>query len=191
MMDHNVLKDEISSANRYRKLQDLRMTIGGLRRKLPLSISSELEARVTEKLRTFDYPICSVANIRIVFSNGLSKEMEPDECQKAMARGMKLSDYIFSRYVSSKDFEIDSSDSIGSRNLGVFSDTVNKPNPDEVNFTPLSPEELRERLDFLAKKIDSLERLETIYAENIPKMARDVNDLTEKMDKILRKIMRG
>ena len=95
MMGHNVLKDKISAASRYRKLQDLKLAINSLKRKAPLSISSELEARVTEKLRTFDYPICSVAKIKIIFSNGLSKELEPDDCQKAMAKGMKLSDYFF------------------------------------------------------------------------------------------------
>ena len=165
MMDHNILKDEISSANRYRKLQDLKLTINGLRRRFSLSISSELEARISEKIRTFDYPICSVASVRIVFSNGLSKEMEPDECQKAMARGMKLSDYIFSRYISARDFEIDSSNTMGSRNLGVFSDSVQEEKEMEAELTPLSPKELKERIDFLMKKVDSLERMESIFAE--------------------------
>ena len=191
MMDHNVLKDEISFSTRYRKLQDLKLTIDGMRRKLPLSISAELEARVVEKLRTFDYPICSVATIKVIFSNGLSKELEPDECQKAMARGMKLSDYLFSRYISARDFEIDSSETIGSRNFGVFSDSAEKQDSLDTDLTPLSSPELRERIDFLMKKVEALERLETIYAENIPKMARDMNDMKENVDRILKKIMKS
>ncbi len=188
-MDHNLFREEISSSNRYRKLRDLKITITGQKRKLPLSISTELEARVTEKLRTFDYPICNVAKIKIIFSNGLSKIMEPDECQKAMARGMKLSDYIFSRYVSAKDFEIEASEIIGTRNFGIFSDSAENPVKTDSGLTPLSDSELRERIDFLVRKVESLERLETIYAENIPRMARDMNDLREKMDVIYRRLV--
>ena len=189
MMDHNVLRDEISVANRYRQLQDLKLTITGQRRKLPISISTELEARLSEKLRTFDYPICNAAKVKIIFSNGLSKDMDPDECQKAMGRGMKLSDYIFSRYISAKDFEILASDTIGTRNLGIYSDSTEEPTTSYSNLTPLSDTELRERIDFLVKKVESLEKLETIYAENIPKMARDVNDMKEKIDKIYKRIL--
>ena len=189
MMDHNVLRDEISAASRYRKLQDLKLTIEGLKRKLPLSIAAELEARVTEKLRTFDYPICSVARIKIIFSNGLSKYLDQDECQKAMARGMKLSDYLFSRYISVKDFEISSSEILGSRNFGIYSEPSKVFASQNEEFTPLSSEELRERLDFLSKRVESLERVGTIYAENIPKLARDMNDLKEKVDKIYRKVI--
>ena len=140
-MDHNILQDEISSTSRYRRLQDLKLTISGLRRKLPLSISSELEARVTEKLRTFDYPICNIAQVKIIFSNGLSRDLEPDECQKAMARGMKLSDYIFSRYFSAKDFEILASETIGTRNLEIYSDSTEEPTTSYSNLTPLSDTE--------------------------------------------------
>ncbi len=152
MMDHNVLKDEITSANRYRRLQDLRLTIGGLKRKFPLSISSELEARVTEKLRTFDYPICSIASVRIIFSNGLSKDLEPDECQKAMARGMKLSDYIFSRYISARDFEIGSTEILGSRNFGVYSDEIGRDSDTSVSLTAMTSSELKEKVDFPSEK---------------------------------------
>ena len=189
MMDHNVLKDEVSSSSRYRKLQDLKLTINGLRRKLPISITTELEARVTEKLRTFDYPICSVAKVKIIFSNGLSKDLDPDECMKAMAMGRKLSDYIFSRYVSARDFEIDSSEILGSRNFGVYSDSSEK-EVGMVELTPLSNAELRERVDFLMKKVDNLEKIGAIYAENIPKIARDVNDLKKKLDEIHRKLLK-
>ena len=96
MMEHNVLMDKISAARRYRKLQDLKLTIDGLKRKFPLRIATELEARATEKLRNFDYPICTVARIKIIFSDGLSKYLDQDGCQKTMVQGMKLSDYLFS-----------------------------------------------------------------------------------------------
>ncbi len=191
MVDHNVLKEEISSSKRYRKLLDLKLTISGLRKKLPISISTELEGRIIEKIRTFDYPICSVATIKVIFTNGLSKALEPDECHYAMARGMKLSDYIFSHYASARDFQIESSELVGIRS-GFMADEESAAESKENNeFSPLNPYALTERLNFILKKVDSLERLEAIYAENIPKMARDVNDLKDKVDKIYKKVSKS
>ena len=56
-------------------------------------------------------------------------------------------------------------------------------------LTSLSNGELRERVDFMMKKVEGLERISAIYAENIPKLARDMNDLKEKVDKIYRKVI--
>lgn len=179
-----MLKGEISSASRYRKLQDLSYTISGLKRKLPISISLELQGRITEKIRTFNYPICSLAKIRVIFSNGLSKELEPEECVSAQARGLKLSDYIFSHYVSARDFEIEASNTMGSSKMGYLAEESDRKYEADPSFTPLSNYELRERIDFLLKRVENLERLETVFAENLPKIARDVNDLKDKMDKI-------
>ena len=181
-------RHNLSVVRIYEELRKKEHFEGLLKRKLPLSIATELEARVTEKLRTFDYPICSVARIKIIFSNGLSKYLDQDECQKAMARGMKLSDYLFSRYISVKDFEIFSSEILGSRNFGIYSDSSEKEISME-ELTPLTNGELRERVDFMMKKVEGLERISAIYAENIPKLARDMNDLKEKVDKIYRKVI--
>ena len=188
MVDHNVLKDDIVSASRYIKLLDLRNTISGLKRKLPTSITLELEGRITEKLRTFDYPICSVSKIRVIFTNGLSKELEPDECVYAQSQGLKLSNYIFSHYVSAKDFEIESVNTIGSANMGYLTEEHEKKFNVEMSFTPMSNSDLRERVDFLMKRVENLERIETVFAENLPKMARDMNDLKDKVDKIYKVI---
>lgn len=190
MMDHNVLRDEIFSANRYRKLQDLKLSISGLKMKVPLSISAELEGRILEKIRTFDYPMCTSARIKVIFSNGLSRELEPDECHYAMSRGMKLSDYIFSHYVSARDFEIESPEILGTKNFGVFSDQAEPEVNDSIDFTSMAPAALRERVDFLLKKVENLEKIESIYAESLPKMARDMNELKEKVDKIYKRVVR-
>lgn len=188
MVDHNVLKDEISEATRFRKLQDLKSTISGLKRKLPLSISMELEGRVIEKMRTFNYPICSVATIRVIFSNGLSKALEPEECIYAQARGMKLSTYIFSHYVSARDFEIQEIKPLGSTNMGYLTEDEDKKYESDPSFTPLSNYELRERVDFLLKRVENLERMEMVFAENLPKMARDMGDMKDKLDRIYKAI---
>lgn len=189
MVDHNVLKDEISSATRYRKLQDIRASIPAYKRRVPLTISAELEGRVNEKLMTFDYPICSAARIRVIFTNGLSKPLDPEECHYAMSRGMKLSDYIFSRYISARDFEIEDSNVIGTRSLGIYSETAKEELTPRRSFTELTPGELRERIEFLMKKVETIERIGNIYAQNIPKMARDVNDMKAKMDLIYKKVI--
>lgn len=188
MVDHNAIKEEISSSRRYRKLLDLRLTISGLRKKLPISISTELEGRILEKIRTFDYPICSVATVKVIFSNGLSKALEPEECHSAMARGMKLSDYIFSHYASARDFSIESSEFVGTRSGLMIADEPPEKAELKNEFTPLNPYALTERLNFILKKVDSLEKMEAIYAENIPKIARDMNDLKDKVDKIYKKV---
>ena len=56
-------------------------------------------------------------------------------------------------------------------------------------FTTLTSTELNERVEFLMKKVEGLERISAIYAENMPKMARDMNDLKEKVDKIYKKVI--
>lgn len=188
MADHNVLKDEIVSASRYIKLLDLRSTISGLKRKLPISISMELEGRVTEKLRTFDYPICNASKIKVIFSNGLSKELDPEECVYAQTNGLKLSNYIFSHYVSAKDFEIEAANRIGSYNVGYLTEEADKKYDVNASFTPLSNSELSEKIGFLMKRVENLERIETVFAENLPKMARDMHDLKDKVDKIYKVI---
>lgn len=189
MMDHNILKEEIVGANRYLKLQDLRVTISGLKRGLPISISTELNGRITEKLRTFDYPICSVAKVRVIFTNGLSKDLDPEECNYAMSRGMKLSDYIFSHYPSARDFEIEPTSYLGSRNQGVYTDGFDEDPYVRKTSTPISNAALDEKLDFLLQRVENLERLETVYAENIPKLTRDVNDIKDKLDWLYRRIL--
>lgn len=188
MVDHNVLKEEISTTNRYRKLLDLKLTISGYRKQLPISISTELEGRILEKLRTFDYPICSLASVKVIFTNGLSKELEPEECHHAMSRGMKLSDYIFSHYASARDYVIESSEFVGTRSGFIATVESEGETNGKSEFTPLNTYALAERMNFLLKKVDSLEKMEAIYAENIPKMARDMNDLKDKVDKIYRKV---
>ena len=188
MMDHNALRDEISSAKRYRKLQELKVSINSLARKVPLSISAELEGRLTEKFRAFDYPMCNVTDVKVIFSNGLSKVLDRDECHYAMSRGMKLSDYIFSRYVSARDFELDSAEFSGSTNFGIFSDVAIKEKDErEFNSTGLKSE-LERKVDSLMDSISKIEKYHTVFAENIPKMARDINDLKERLDSLQKKL---
>ncbi len=58
------------------------------------------------------------------------------------------------------------------------------------DFTVLSPAALRERVDFLLRKVENLERIEKIYTENMPKIVRDMNDIKDKVEKIYRVVVR-
>ncbi len=72
-----------------------------------------------------------------------------------MARGMKLSDCVFPKYISAKDFEIGSLDFVGSRNLGIYSDlTITYDR--EQTFTTMISTELSERVEFLIKRVEGL-----------------------------------
>ena len=189
-MDHNVLRDEISSARRYRELKNLELSIYGLRNKLPVSLYTELGGRIKEKVLAFEYPDCNSSKVSVIFSNGLKNTLEQEECHKAMSRGIKLSDYIFSHYVSVRDFEIEDEKALTKFAENKKNILVDGTQEVENSFTSMSPAALRERMDYLLKKVENLERVETIYAENIPKMARDMNEMKDKIDKLIKTMIR-
>ena len=188
-MDHNVFREEISSARRYRELKNIEMSILGIRNKIPISLFTELSGRVREKIMGFEFPACNASRSSIIYSNGLKKTMEKEECHIAMSRCLKLSDYIFSHYVSARDYEIADENIMDKYRkedtpaLATEQKEFNQP------FTTLSPDALRERVDYLLKKVDNLEKIERIYSENIPKIARDMEDLKDKVDKIYRRVV--
>ena len=168
-MDHNVFREEISSAQRYRELKNVEMSILGIRNKTPVSLFTELSGRVREKIMGFEFPECNASRISIIYSNGLKKTMEKEECHIAMSRGLKLSDYIFSHYVSARDYEIEDENIMDKYKR---EDTPDSPIEQKIfkqPFTTLSPEALRERVDYLLKKVDNLEKIERIYSENTQK----------------------
>ena len=188
-MDHNVFREEISSARRYRELKNLEMSILGIKNKIPISLYTELSGRIKEKIMSFEYPECNAAKISIVYSNGLRKEIEKEECHIAMSRGLKLSDYIFSHYVSARDYEIEDANIKENYKIDERPVIAIKHKEYSSSFTTLGPEALRERVDYLLKKVDNLEKIEKIYSESIPKIARDMEDLKGKVDKIFKKIV--
>ena len=188
-MDHNVIKEEISSAKRYRELKNLEMSILGIRNKIPISLFTELNGRIKERIMGFEFPECNTSRIFIIYSNGLMKTMETEECHTAMSRGSKLSDYIFSHYVSAKDYEIEDERTLDKYKKGENASLPSTQNNSEKSFTTLSPEALRERVEYLLKKVDNLEKIGKIYSENIPKIARDMEDLKDMVDGIYRRVV--
>ena len=73
MVDYNVLRSEISSARRYRKLRNLELSTSGLRHSFPVSLYSELTGRIRGKIMSFEYPECNISIIRVIYSNDLLK----------------------------------------------------------------------------------------------------------------------
>lgn len=188
MADHNTLREKLSATNRYKRLVELRREVQSSRGSMPFSIYAELENRVDEKIRTFDYPVCNQAKITVLFSNGLSMELEPDECESAMKTDMRLSSYIFSKYPSAVDFNINTEEL-----LGTFRENKREPveeGSENVRSTPLpsrsDPKDLQIKVDLLVMKID---RLEKMYNETIPKITKGIDELKEKMDFLYKKMI--
>ena len=185
MVDHNVLRSEISSARRYRELKNLELSISGLKHSLPVSLYTELSGRIREKIMGIEYPDCNTSSFRVIYSNGLSRPLDSEECHVAMSRGIKLSDYVFSHYVSSRDIEVEDA-TIRSK---IDNTAIEKKDAWET-FTDLSPAALRERVDFLMRKVENLEKIGKIYADNIPKMIREIDDIRYKVEKIYKVVVR-
>ncbi len=188
MADHNMLREKLSATNRYMRLVDLRREVQSSRGTMPFSIYAELENRVDEKIRTFDYPMCDQARITILFSNGLAMELEPDECISAMKTEMRLSSYIFSKYPSAVDYNIDTVGVVGT--YGRKNVDKEGAKEEQVRSSPLRDmsdgRSLQTKVDLLVTKID---RLEKMYNETIPKITRGLDDLKEKMDFLYKKMI--
>lgn len=183
-----MLREKLAATNRYRRLVDLRREVQSSRGSMPFSIYAELENRVDEKIRTLDYPMCDRARITVLFSNGPAMELDHDECQSAMKAEMRLSSYIFNKYPSAVDFNIETDELVGTfgksrgdgdqaRDAGAGSSLLHQ---NDENMS------LQTKVDFLVTKID---RLEKVYNETIPKITKGIDDLKEKMDYLYRKMI--
>ena len=183
-----MLREKLSATNRYRRLVDLRREVQSSRGSMPFSIYAELENRVDEKIRTFDYPMCDRARITILFSNGLAMELEPEECVSAMKTEMRLSSYIFSKYPSAVDYNIETDVLMGT--YGRKTAESEERNEEPVRSSPLHErvdgKSLQTKVDLLVTKID---RLEKMYNETIPKITKGIDDLKEKMDFLYKKMI--
>lgn len=192
MADHNTLRQKLSATNRYRRLIDLRRDVQSSRGTMPFSIYAELENRVDEKIRTFDYPMCDRAKISILFSNGLTIELDREECVSAMNADMKLSTYIFNKYPSAIDYNIDMSLLLGNYSKEIpespkeQEETATEPVRGLPESTPVEGASLQKRVDLLVSKIDRLERM---YNETIPKISEGIEELKIKMDYLYRKMI--
>lgn len=186
MVDHNQLREKLNSTNRYKRLVDLRREVQGSRGSIPFSLYADLENRIDEKIRNFDYPMCNQAKITIMFSNGLAMELDPDECVSAMKTDMRLSSYIFSKYPSAVDFNIEGDLISGTYTKG-FRAIDDASNDQRTDRTPsIRQEDVQERVNHLMEKVDKLEKM---YNETIPKISKGMEELKLKMDFLYKKLI--
>lgn len=186
MVDHNALRVRLDSTNSYRQLSSVRGEIVRSKGQLPFSIYADLLNRTDEKIRTFDYPMCANAKIKLIFSNGLTKEMSKDECLSALAKENSLSSYIFTKYPSTSDYTLDMVDMTGT--MGKEGASTK---PEEKESTPVPPAtapppppepgstKLEEEVRSLSDRVDKMEKT---FNEELPKINRKMTDLEVKMD---------
>lgn len=187
MADHNQLKEKLSATNRYRRLIDLRREVQSSRGSIPFSVYADLENRIDEKIKNLDYPMCEKSKITILFSNGLAMELDSDECVSAMKSDMRLSSYIFSKYPSAVDFDVDADAFVG-----TFQKTDREDRSSRKDKTARAKDEsaysgdVQERVDHLIDKVDQLEKM---YNETIPKISKGMEELKAKMDFLYKKLL--
>lgn len=177
----------MTATSRYRRLIDLRREVQSSRGSLPFSVYADLENRVDEKIRGFDYPLCGKTKITLMFSNGLAMELDSDECVSAMKSDMRLSSYIFSKYPSAVDFNIENDAMAGTYSKNA---AEGKSGPEASGIaqahSPSYQGDVQERVDHLMDKVDQLEKM---YNETIPKISMGMEELKAKMDFLYKKLI--
>ena len=184
MADHNDLRIRLETNNSYRQLTSLRGEILRSKGQLPFSIYADILNRADEKLRTFDYPMCSTAKITIQFSNGLNTEMKTEECIAALGDDGTLSHFIFTRYPSATDYRMDMIDLTGTMSKAPPETEKKEMESDKDPFKPSSPEptpnpKIEDEVKHLSTRVDNLEKT---FNEEIPKISKKMNDIEVKMD---------
>lgn len=192
MEDHNSIRTQIDRTNRYNDLTKLREKIWSLSGKYPFSIYVNLRGRIEEKIKSFDYPMCDQAHIRIHFDDNSQKDMEPSECKLALDEGLRLSEYVFNNYKNATDFEILPSDFFGTYNKDIVEkDSIKEflgngfnntgPNDDHKRI-----EVLQDRVEYLIRLIDHMNR---VYSETIPRISSDLEDINKKFEELYNKLV--
>lgn len=184
-LDHNALKNDITVSGSYKKLLEMRRTVQALKGSFPFSVYSDLQGRVEERIKTFEYPVCADNGIKVVFSNGLSVPTEEKDCHEARDKGLKFTDFIFSKYVSAKDLAMDPGKLNKTYDKDYFRRVSRNILAGNVPKEKLS-ESLQNKVDLLMSKIDNLEK---IYNEHIPKIMENLDTLNKKMDYVYKKMV--
>lgn len=184
MENHNVIKSEIDQTDRYKELVNLREKIWGLSGKFPFSVYVDLRGKVEDKINRMDYPTCDKINLQIIFPDRPSIALDTNECKTALSKGLKLSEYIFSRYPNATDYQIDSTKIYGSYEKSSSEQEELK--PDEQKFSG-GPElqVLQDRVEYMIRLMNYMSR---VYADSIPKIAKDIKDINVKFELIYKKL---
>ncbi|MEM0158922.1 MAG: hypothetical protein QXV22_00560 [Thermoplasmataceae archaeon] len=181
MDDYHLILNRIAKVDRYKGLMTLQDEVWALRSKYPFSVFSNIRGRLEEKIHTFEHPRCDQVGINIIFMNGSKKTLEPEECIQAAQRGIKLSDFIFTKYHQAVDYEILSENIIGT------SDDSEKPaeSGSDKGKGTMAFEVLQTRIEFLIRMVDHINAL---YSETIPKISDDIKDINRRLEELYKKL---
>lgn len=184
-LDHNALKNDIAISESYRKLLELRRTVLALKGSFPFTVFSDLQGRVEERIKTFEYPMCGDNGLKVLFSNGLSVPVEEKDCLEARDNDQKFTDFVFSKYVSANDLLMEPDKLSGIYDKDYFRRVSRNLSPQNTPNIELSSS-LQNKVDMLMTKIDNLE---SIYNLHVPKIMENLDSLNRKMDLIYKKML--
>lgn len=182
--DHNEIRTEILSTGSYRELLEIRRTIQNLKGSFPFTIYADLQGRVEERIRIFEYPLCESCDMKVVFSNGLTVPVVKQDCVEARGEDKKFTDHIFAKYVSTKDIVLDPSKITGTYDKDYFRRVSRNTPTSETPSGDLS-QSVQSRVDLLVAKI---ENFESMYRKDVTKIMGNLESINVKIDIIYRKI---
>ena len=151
---------------------------------MPFTIAADLQGRVEERIRIFEFPLCDTNEMKIMFKNGLLVPVVRQDCIDARNEDRKFTDYIFAKYVSASDVVIDPDRITGSYDKDYFR-KVSRNSPQVEKSQEELSRSFQSKVDLLVTKI---ENFESMYRRDLTKIMGNLDSLNVKMDYIYRKI---
>jgi hypothetical protein len=151
---------------------------------MPFTIAADLQGRVEERIRIFEFPICDTDEMKIMFKNGLLVPVVKQDCIDARNEDRKFTDYIFAKYISASDIVMDPEKITGSYDKDYFR-KVSRNGPAVEKTQEELSRSFQSKVDLLVTKI---ENFESMYRKDLTKIMGNLDSLNVKMDYIYRKI---
>jgi hypothetical protein len=151
---------------------------------MPFTIAADLQGRVEERIRVFEFPLCDTNEMKIMFTNGVLVPIVKQDCIDAKNEDRKFTDHIFAKYVSASDILIDPSKITGSYDKDYFR-RVSRNNPAAEKSQVELAQFFQSKVDLLVTKIENFENM---YRRDLTKIMGNLDSLNVKMDYIYRKI---
>lgn len=151
---------------------------------MPFTIAADLQGRIEERIRIFEFPLCDTNSMKIMFKNGLLVPVVKQDCIDARNEDRKFTDYIFAKYVSASDIVIDPDGVTGSYDKDYFR-KVSRNSPQIEKSQEELSRSFQSKVDLLVTKIENFENM---YRRDLTKIMGNLDSLNVKMDYIYRKI---
>lgn len=179
---HRIL-DRIENINRYRGLIALQDEIWRMHNKYPFSIYANIKGRLAEKLTAFEDPKCTDLNLKIIFMNGSWVQVNEEDCNNAIERGMKLANYLFIKYPNAVDLEIPPG-----KLIGVKKDTETESITEETRKSKdfsIAVDVFKSRVEYMIHLID---RLEAMYSNMMPVLVELIKEIGKNLRELYRRL---